>query len=201
MTVPAGWVSPALLPNLDAWQRGDVVLVSATADASGALIRTAQRVSLNRLMVQGHAWSHAAIYVGKGQIVDACFGQPVACRSVWEYCSTRALTVRRIDDPSVPLKDVTAIADAALSYVGKPYSAIEAVLSKLVRGRKPRPDRLICSTLVGLAIQDGTGVDLSASPEHRPLFPGVIAEHPALQTVLLEWCEHMNIKLAREGRL
>lgn len=196
---PTDWPVPELIPNLSQWQRGDIVLFGGVGSMASVMIQAAQTVSLKKHMVAGRRWVHAAIYVGKGNIVDATFGQPVKKRCLWDYCRHRHAIVRRIDDPGVPLKDIVEIAEAAQSYIGQPYSALEAVLSKLVPGRVPDRRRLICSTLVGLAVAEATGITLAGDPRFKPLFPGTLSTHPALAQIPVEWCK--PVKLHGSGAL
>jgi hypothetical protein len=60
-------------------------------------------------------------------------------------------------------------------------------MSKLVPATTPNPGRLYCSTFVGLVVTQATGVQLAFRREHRPLYPAMLATHPMLQGVELEW--------------
>jgi len=114
-------------------------------------------------------------------------GAGVSLRSVWNYCQTRSIQVRRFIDPSIPPADIAAIAATARQHIGEPYSVLQVIVSKLFPGTVPAPDALYCSTMVGLVITEATGVDLSSAPIHQPLHPGTLAAHGDLQDVLLEW--------------
>lgn len=154
----------------------------------GRVIRLAQRASRNPLSRSGRQVTHAGIYVGDGMLVEARLRHPVSERSVWEYCRTRQLQVRRLrNDGSLPGTAGDDIAAVARGHIGEPYSALAAILSKLIPGTKPVPQSLYCSTLVGLVVADATGVDLASDPAHRPLHPAVLAGHPDLEDVMLEW--------------
>jgi hypothetical protein len=120
-------------------------------------------------------------------IVDATGAMGISAQSVWNYCQTRAIQVRRIIDPTVPVADVADIASKARQHVGEPYSRFQAIVSKLWPGTVPVPGSLYCSTLVGLVVTEATGIDLSSDPSHQPLHPGTLAAHPELTDVLLEW--------------
>ena len=153
----------------------------------GLAIQAAQAASLSPVTRAGSLCSHAAIYIGGGMVVDATPGAGVSAQSVWNYCQTRALQVRRIADPSIPMADVADISVVARQHIGEPYSVIQAIASKLFPGTVPVQGALYCSTLVGLVVADATGIDLSSDPEHQPLHPGTLAAHPELTDVLLEW--------------
>lgn len=112
--------------------------------------------------------------------------QPIV-KSVWNYSQTRAIQVRRLLHPSIPIADILDISGFAQQHIGEPYSVLQAIISKLIPGSAPNPNALYCSTLVGLVVAEATGVDLSSDPAHRPLHPGTLAAHPDLIDVLLEW--------------
>ena len=115
-------------------------------------------------------------------MIDATPGRPVDTVSLWEYCQTKAVELRRV--PDVVGQD---IADAANSHLGQSYSILQVVLSKLVPGTVAVPDAVYCSTLVGAVVTEATGIVLEADPQYRPLYPAVLAMNPALQIVNLEW--------------
>jgi hypothetical protein len=154
---------------------------------AGALIQVTQRVSA-RAMAIGSRWTHAAVYLGSGLVVDATIGGGVQSQSLWPYVQYRSITVRRLDDPALPNAG-PRIAMAAHGHIGKPYAAIQAVLAKLgwPPSMVPNPESLFCSTLVGLAVAEATNVALWADPQFQPLFPGAIAAHADLQRVQLHW--------------
>lgn len=160
--VPAGWPGH-LCPNFSDWEPGDIVLVHRDHTAAGRLVTAAQTLSLNPMMVRGARCSHAAVYVGGGMVVDATWGNPVGARSVWGYCHHRSLQLRRLCHPAITQAQRHAVAAEARSFISDPYSAWEAVVSKLVPGRVPRRRALYCSTLVAFAVAGGVGgLDLAS---------------------------------------
>ena len=184
--VPVAWPG-TFVPNFSDWREGDIVLVHRTSDAIGYAIQASQATSLSPVTRAGRICSHAAIYIGGGMVVDATRGAGVSMQSVWNYCQTRAIQVRRLSDPSIPMADIADISVFAQQHDGEPYSVIQAIVSKLFPATVPIPDALYCSTLVGLVVADATGIDLSSDPAHQPLHPGTLAAHPDLTDVLLEW--------------
>jgi len=180
--IPQGW--PVWeVPNFSDWREGDIVLVEATQWP----IPAAQSASLNPLMRAGANWSHAGVYVGGGRVVDAMMNPGVVMQSIWNYCQARAIKVRRICAPNVPSANVRRIASAAISYIGQAYSLPQVLLAKLGLAKHPNPSGIYCSTLVGLAVAQATGLDLSQDPAWQPLYPAILASHPWLVDVPLEW--------------
>ena len=184
--MPAAWPG-VYVPNFSDWRDGDIILVHRAADAAGHALQAAQALSLSPVTRAGSVWSHAAVYVGDGMVVDATIASGVSLRSIWAYCQAREVRVRRLSDPSIPATDVDEIALAARRHIGEPYSVLQAIVSKLVPGTVPTPNALYCSTLVGLVVAEATGVDLSSDPDHQPLHPATLAAHVELADVPLEW--------------
>jgi len=184
--VPVVWPGTHV-PNFSDWSEGDIVLVHRSANAVGFGIQASQAASFNPVTRAGRVWSHAAIYVGGGMVVDTTLTSGVSAQSVWNYCQTRALKVRRITNPSIPMADIADISVEAQRHIGKTYSLIQAIVSKVVPGTIPAPNALYCSTFVGLVVANATGFDLSSDPAHQPLHPGTLAAHPDLTDILLEW--------------
>ncbi|QJW83367.1 hypothetical protein HK414_01605 [Ramlibacter terrae] len=179
--VPSGW-PVHYVPNLSDWQEGDLVLFEATSWLIPAAQWLKGRTRVHR------KWSHAAIYVGNGEIVEAVVGQGVVVRSLWQYCQTRELMLRRLDVPTLPAANIQKIALQARALVGKPYSRQHALLGLLGLAKHPRADELYCSTTAGLAIDSATGIDLSHhQPAWQPLYPATLAGHPWLKTIDVEW--------------
>jgi hypothetical protein len=108
--------------------------------------------------------------------------------SVWKYCQHRSIRVRRLDQPFTPAHGWQAAAAARdLAARGAAYSYGEVVASKLIPARQPNPERLYCSTFVGLIINASTGFSLYDETRYRPLFPSTLATHRSLLDVPLEW--------------
>lgn len=184
--VPVAWPGTCV-PNFSDWREGDIVLVHRSADLVGFGIQASQAASFSPVTRAGSICSHAAIYIGGGMIVDAAFPAGVSVQSVWNYCQTRSIQVRRITDPSISAAAIADISVEAQRHIGKPYSLIQAIVSKLVPGTLPTQNALYCSTFVGLVVANATGVDLSSDPMHQPLHPGTLAAHPDLTDAFLEW--------------
>lgn len=183
--MPPAWPG-SYVPNLSDWEPGDLILVEGTG-VSGAIIQTGQTIS-GRAMTLASGWSHAAVYIGSGMVVDATLMAGIQQQSIWNYVQNRAITVRRLQASATPLAG-TSIAMAASRHVGKPYSLLQAFLGKLgwPASLVPNPNALYCSTFVGLVIAQATNVVLWSDPAFQPLFPGSIAVHPDLDVVQAHW--------------
>lgn len=185
-TAPKNWPGH-LVPNLSDWQPGDILLVARDDGKLGLGIEVAQRLSAAAAVRRAAAFTHAAIYLGDGQLVDATPIDGVAQRSVWFYCQRRTVALRRLNAPSGVVGWGAAISATALRHVGEEYSLLAAIQSKLLPTAEPDPLRLYCSTFVGLVLAEATGVLLWTRREHRPLHPATLASHPDLHEVPLEW--------------
>lgn len=182
--VPPGWPS-SRVPNFSDWQPADIVLVANDGSVAGNAIAWSQRASLSPATRVGAKYTHAALYVGSGMLIDATAGDGIAERSVWDYCQVRTLTLRRLPSLSQALADNIVL--KARSHVGKAYSWLGVIASKLIPLTEPHPDRLYCSTFVGLVVAQGSGRQLASLPRYKPLHPGTLAGHAGLDRVGLEW--------------
>ena len=182
----AGWPED-ICPNFSDWLPGDIVLIRSTGQGQDAIIEQGQRFSFNRATRDGSMYVHAAIYAGNGEIVDITRPLGIAKRSLWAYCQSNAVAVRRMR--SLTMQQHQDIADHAqkLLPLGLDYSLAQLVLSKIIPKQAPNKDSLYCSTLVGLAVEKGCGKNLAGPWIYRPLHPGTLAEHQDLDPVQLEW--------------
>ena len=194
-----GW-SLKLAPNLSDWQPGDIVLVEKRG-AKGALIAAGQWAILPS-SVSSTRWSHCAIYVGAGSIVDAMPGTGIGVRQRYlhEYCPKRATALLRLDVGGKLLDHTIGqfIADEAKNLEGKPYAigALASVagrfLSKWLKvGQKPvRRDvrKLYCSSLVVVAYK-AINIDLDYDPNVLPCMPANLLAHKDLYSQPLDWHE------------
>jgi uncharacterized protein YycO len=177
---PAAW-NHRIVPNFSEWEAGDVVLVKGSWPISAA-----QLASLSAPNRAGRAFTHAGIYAGNGEIIDAMPSGGIAVRQVWSYAKARTLALRRL--PSISDQERLDIVAAARRHVGRSYGWWAAVASKLIPPRLLVGRRaLYCSTLVGEAVEDGCGLQLDALPMYRPLYPAALSQHQAFDEVELEW--------------
>lgn len=181
---PPGWLCP-LVPNLSEWLPGDIVLVQGSWSISAV-----QLTSLTRANRQGRAFTHAGVYAGMGELIDAMPKGGIAVRQIWTYAQYRTLALRRL--PTISDQERLDVVSAARGYVGRSYGWWAAAVSKLTPRFVPRqfiPGRraLYCSTLVSSAVEAGCGQQLDALATYRPLYPAALSQHQALDEVELEW--------------
>ena len=137
--VPRGWPG-TYAPNFSDWLVGDLVFVHSAGDIPGKMIQAYQAVSACPLTRAGRMCTHIGIYVGNGMVVDTTPGVGVTERSVWSYCQTRALQLRRLEDSTIGANQIADIAVKARARLGEPYSIMQAVVSTLFPGAQPPPD-------------------------------------------------------------
>lgn len=81
---------------------GDVVLVRTDQSPAATAISLAQLFSRNMATRAGYLYTHAALYVGDGTIIDATLADGVTERSILDYCATREIAVRRVPNLGGP---------------------------------------------------------------------------------------------------
>jgi len=190
---PHGWGLP-VVPNFVDWQEGDVVLV-AGAGVTGAMINASQRL-LSSHTSAGAAWSHAGIYIGNGELVEAAAGSGIKVGGIEPYCISRALAVVRLHpDPSTPPNFGALVAQFAKQRVGDSYAWADLV--KLVKvWRTPSPqapssagNSAYCSALIAQCYaKSPVNTPLDTAPGCLPCLPSTLACHPWLVDVPLAWC-------------
>jgi cell wall-associated NlpC family hydrolase len=173
------------VPNFSDWQPADIVLVGNDGTLAGNAIVGLQHASLSAATRAGAKYTHAALYAGNGMLIDATAGAGTAEHTVWDYCQLRTLALRRV--PGLSRVQSDNIVLKARSHLGSSYSWLGVIASKLIPQTEPNPDRLYCSTFIGLVVAQGSGRMLASMPRYRPLHPGTLAGHAGLDRVELEW--------------
>jgi cell wall-associated NlpC family hydrolase len=180
--------------GVDALQVGDIV-VSTTPQFKSGMIRG----------VTGSPVSHALVYVGDGQVVEA-IGKGVALRGLSESLADDDLAVA-LRYPDLTLEQGARIRDYVGNQIGKPYSYTGAakaggfhILEEFCRGmftepefsycvaalwpiqfEPTEPNRFFCSELVVDAYASA-GVPLTDQPAGE-VSPGDIAALPLVDKV------------------
>jgi cell wall-associated NlpC family hydrolase len=194
---PVGWTF-SLAPDLNDWQPGDIVLVEKRG-VKGALIAAAQWTILPAA-TSSTRWSHCAIYVGGGEIVDAMPGKDIGVRQrkFADYCFDRATALLRLDVGGKLLDPLLGqlISAEAKRLVGQPYaiSALARVAGRFLAkafgvGQQPVPrqaKKLYCSSLVVVAYK-AININLDFDPNVLPCLPSNLPTHQDLYSLPLDW--------------
>lgn len=112
-------------PDVDAWEPGDVILVSALKPQmlSRRIIRAQEQLGF----AAEHArWHHAAIYAGNANICEAVVLRGVRQTPLYDYIGTHRLRIRRA--AALPLKARTDILINAMGHIGEGYSLPAALM-------------------------------------------------------------------------
>jgi hypothetical protein len=119
--------SARLLPNLSDWNLGDVLLYAPDSYAfRQRLISTGQRFHFP----SEHAcWTHCALYVGGGYVVDSVGASGVDKRSIETLTQDGHIRVRRLK--SIRGVDQQDLANAANGWIGAGYATFKAILAGL----------------------------------------------------------------------
>lgn len=190
---PSGWGLP-IVPNIDDWREGDIVLV-AGAGLTGILINGGQRVFAPGTAT-GAIWSHAGIYIGNGQIVEAAAGSGIKVGRVEGYCIKRALAVVRLQPAAgLPANFGALAAQFAMQRIGNKY-AWQDLVALLKVWQTPAPqapssagNSAYCSALVVQCYaKSPINTPLDTAVGCLPCLPSTLACHPWLDDVPLEWC-------------
>jgi uncharacterized protein YycO len=195
-SAPLGWHDPSFVPNFRTWQKGDIVLVSASGLA-GVAISGGQWVVSNAPLTACR-WSHCGIYIGGGNIIDALPNpQGVRVRSLTPYCERRMISVRRArvgTNLLMPLQDGEDIADFAYRQIGAPYAVAHLLRLALswIRGQAGsfRPDpfarKYYCSSFIVQAYAAAGSIRLDG-PGNCPCLPATLDQHLDLVPVPVAW--------------
>jgi hypothetical protein len=205
------------MPNLRAWQPGDIVLFSprtTSFDLLGQAIQFIQGYVLGQPPDDAR-WVHAAVYLGDGVCVESVRkaisnsrrgGVLIDLGSLEERLRSQYVRVRRLKprhggSPAIG-KDIAmrALDRTALPYPNA-YSmalTLSVELQQLVSLAPQAFFKLIrsthaggakhCSMLCGDALNDASGIDLFAGKPGRPNLPYVLSQTTFLEDVDVRWC-------------
>jgi hypothetical protein len=150
---------------------GDAVLVKS--QRAGLIGRQIVRFQLESYECDHACWTHVAVYIGEGTLVEAMPWHGVRTSSIYSLVPSRSVLVRR--DPKLNMEERYKIAVQAASRLGQKYShwrlpslIIGAAVGFWSTQRSVRMTRaLVCSTLYS---------DAWASVTEAMLIPGRLAE-------------------------
>lgn len=198
---PLVWWHPLLVPNLDEWQPGDIVLVKRSG-ASGMVIGPGQAM-IGPAPVNTRDWSHCAIYAGEGFVIDAMPRGGVQVRPLLEYCGKRATALLRLEINGAWLNAAQGaeIVRRARKLVDTPFAFgqlirlaathLAQILGGAPAGGTPAPPiatRLFCSSLVVVAY-NAINILLEQDPNVAPCLPANLPSHASLWSQGTHWHE------------
>jgi len=140
-------------------------------------------------------WTHCAIYLQDGVMVDAMPQNGTRLRRLQPEAAARDITVLRIKDSFSEEDERLRIAEIAACCEGTPYSSyLGLLLNKPFNsqvssnGGNQTPKAMVCSTLVEFAT-DQAGLFLShvQYPEFEEMLPASLMYHPWLEPVQTSW--------------
>ena len=183
------------VPNLNALLPGDVLLVTAPRSVP-LVVRTAQR---SYGFSPEHArWTHAALYIGDGQIIEATLSEGVRAKDMIPATFRYDILVRRRLNP--PLSDAQRCEIVALARetIGKNYGTrtVVRLSGQAVSGGRAGArghttphsgDTAICSGIVQSVYFGGVGLDLVPSLEGDVAWPGHLSETGKLTDISIGW--------------
>ena len=235
---PLGWVlDPAHCPShgsdgcgyrvdFDTWEVGDLILTSRISPSLRThFTRLVQRVASrlhrklpDRTEATAHcAWDHAAIYVGKGMLVEARPGTNVRPRPVAELFPACRVQVRRIRERGLSAVEKLSVLQEAIGWtIRAEYGSLAPVIADaalalvnvdrmVIMDRTKRSEyKIQCSELWATIIMNSiipdpddelaggvTGLGIwkliSRGLESRGVLPPELSCDPGLQNVNLGW--------------
>lgn len=185
---PAEWPAP-VWPNLHDWLPGDIILVrQAEGSTKDAAIVAGQLSKFGRSHPANPYVGvvHACLYAGDGHIVNMRMKEGLERLSVWHYVEASPIEVLRLPDLDVERVLERMDKDLAnkLTYSFRNILLdVSGVRELTLEERAPA----YCSAHVVRVIALGDGRNLAQLPEHRPMWPAMLASHPYLRPVSLHW--------------
>ena len=126
--VPNGYLlhPEGRVPNFSApWEPGDVILYAPYRPLPHQ--RAIQRFQGVRLPKEHACWTHAAVYAGNGQILDAIGERGVGRGMVSDLTRDGVIRVRRVKDRSAA--DRGEIASTMEGLIGRKYDRMQAIMA------------------------------------------------------------------------
>lgn len=187
---PVPWpFSLGIVPNLSQWEVGDILVMHSTSPSN--VVVQAQMNHPDPRVSAVAQWTHCAIYVGDGLILDARFLRTASVHRLSPDAEVRAIEVLRFDDAAVTADERRLFAEKALELEGVPYMYSPVGYALMQQGSYPNHGHpglgLVCSSLVEKAALDA-GIGIIHAPQViSPIVPGSLLLHPWLVRVHSEW--------------
>jgi hypothetical protein len=200
--IPIGVRAFGFLPNFDAWQPGDLILVQ---DKNPDLISKA----IAKIQASGYGkkhavWTHAAVYLGDGlMLCEAQIDPPQRVFSVivancWNYFGTHEICLRRSRHALEP-EAGWAIATAAATKIGGQYDwkfILKIAADRLFLGEdilvhdqtgKISAGTFVCSSLYSTAHAYATDVTITDKTNGLCLPAYLAANQKHFVTIPFDW--------------
>lgn len=190
------------VPDDTALLPGDVLLVTGHGLA-GRWIAQAQR---RGGFADDHCqWTHAALYVGSGRVIEATPSGGVRIGLMVETCFNRRLLVRRRTADDIRLEHRYQIVIEALTALRRGYSlgvvpsmAWQAFRQTLWQPTSQRRNTLvrICSTVVGNAYSTAINLNLLPGQPGGVVWPADLSHSKELTDIQIGWLKVSEITTA-----
>lgn len=130
-------------------------------------------------------WTHCAIYVGAGLMVEAVPWHGARVSRIFRAAKTRDIVVLRVRGTPDQRK---LAAEKALEVEGVPYATFLIGRHVLNGGAGPgqRPTSLVCSSLVTFALRQAK-IALRPIGSHSQMLPASFMAHPWFTAVPTRW--------------
>jgi hypothetical protein len=193
---PLAWPRASkAIPNFSDWLPGDIVVME-TSSANNP-VAVFQKRTKERDMVKFADWTHCAVYIGDGLIVDTRWKQGATIRRLFPETGHRRIVVRRFDPAIVPPAHCKIFADVVAEFEGVPYAKYWHTLQHaqshhlqnggVTQGSNGVPTRMICSSLVTFAAHRSKIAIRPPPLSNSPILPASLMFHPWLTDVPVEW--------------
>jgi hypothetical protein len=178
------------VPAIDALAPGDLILYGGTGKLGQWIVVAQSKAGFAN---EDARWTHAAVYLDDGLLVEAVPQGGVVQRSIYDGIGDRPMRFRRM--PDLPDTDRYRIALRALSQLGRRYSTfqIPSLRRRLLKGllnRAPGPDQkgiVICSQVYHDAIVEITRSYLQGCPVDAPVTPAHLSCSKSLTDLKVGW--------------
>lgn len=184
------WPTTTAIPNFSDWQAGDLVLVKSDGSATAQVIEGVQgSLQSSQLPAGDPEWTHVAMYVDQGLVVESVPRRGVRYCPVHEYAQTRPLRVRRLLRGGAPITPAegASVAREASRHFEQGYSYWGIARHLFMQMSLPNAEQFFCSTYVAVVHAKALKVALDQHAQHRPLLPATLVNHPAFADLDVEW--------------
>ncbi len=197
------------------WWPADVVLFTPYGDESrkSTLVKDVQH-RLGHARYHAH-WTHAALYVGHGLVVnvtndDPVDGNKVVLKHVTDFVLRANFRVRRNlklrdDQRAAIVRRGKELADGKLRY--SPTKAVAyAITSYGLRGDRIRRsidffEGVVCSDIVSIAYSGGLRRrPMFMSPSGLAVLPATLSESASLHDIEVSWCAIPSSQLSPDSQ-